>query len=107
LLESGGYVVHPAEAAPSCDVNERMTSTLEMKKSQYEYMFSFGNAMSRAPIISGMQKLPNAPIRMGVIAQKIMIKPCIVKMLVYVGGVIAPPVFDRKSWPMTGTAVFG
>ena len=54
-------------------------------------MFSFGNAMSRAPIISGMQKLPNAPMRIGVIAKKIMMRPCIVKMLVYVGGVIAPP----------------
>jgi hypothetical protein len=107
LLESGGYVVHPAEAAPSCDVKERMTRTPEMKNVQYEYMLSFGNAMSRAPIISGMQKLPNAPMRMGVIAQKIMIRPCIVKMLVYVGGVICPPVLERKSWPTTGTAVLG
>ena len=34
--------------------------------------------MSRAPIISGMQKLPKPPIRIGVIAKKIMIVPCIV-----------------------------
>ena len=37
--------------------------------------------MSRAPIISGMQKLPNAPIMIGVMAKKIMMRPCIVKML--------------------------
>ena len=28
---------------------------------QYDSMFSFGNAMSWAPIISGIRKLPNAP----------------------------------------------
>ena len=45
--------------------------------------------MSRAPIWSGMQKFPNAPMSSGVIAKKIMIRPCIVKMLWYVAGVIA------------------
>ena len=47
-------------------------------------MLSVGNAMSRAPIMSGMQKLPNAPMRIGVMAKKIMIRPCIVKMRVVV-----------------------
>ena len=31
-------------------------------------MFNLGKAMSRAPIMSGMQKLPNAPMSIGVIA---------------------------------------
>ena len=53
--------------------------TEETKKAQKESMLRTGNAMSRAPIISGMQRLPKAPIRIGVIAQKIMIVPCIVK----------------------------
>ncbi len=35
--------------------------------------------MSRAPISRGIRRFPNAPIRIGVIAQKIMIVPCIVK----------------------------
>ena len=83
-------------------MNESSTKMLEMKKAQYEYMLSFGKAMSRAPIISGMQRLPNAPMRMGVIAQKIMIRPCIVKTLVNVGGVIRPPVLLRNTWPTTG-----
>ena len=34
--------------------------------------------MSRAPIISGMVRLPNAPISSGVTAKKIMIRPCMV-----------------------------
>ena len=32
---------------------------------QYDIMLSFGNAMSRAPIISGIVKLPKAPVRSG------------------------------------------
>ncbi len=46
---------------------------------QNENMLSVGNAMSRAPIWSGTTKLPNAPIRIGMIAKKIMIVACIVK----------------------------
>ena len=38
--------------------------------------------MSRAPSDSGMQKLPNAPMRIGVTAKKIMMVPCIVKSVV-------------------------
>ena len=38
--------------------------------------------MSRAPICSGMQKLPKAPIRIGVTAKKIMIVPCMVNSVV-------------------------
>ena len=49
---------------------------------QNDAAFSRGKAMSRAPIISGMVRLPNAPIIMGVIAQKIMIKPWLVNRLV-------------------------
>ena len=35
--------------------------------------------MSRAPIWMGTTKLPNAPIKIGMIAKKIMIVACIVK----------------------------
>jgi hypothetical protein len=41
-------------------------------------MLSFGKAMSRAPIWSGMMKLPKAPMSTGVMAKKIMMRPCIV-----------------------------
>ncbi len=46
---------------------------------QNESMLSVGNAMSRAPIMRGISRFPNAPIRIGVIAKKIMSVPCIVK----------------------------
>src|SRR5207247_1050838 len=40
---------------------------------QNDSMLRNGNAMSRAPIISGMQKFPKAPARIGMITKKIMI----------------------------------
>ncbi len=48
---------------------------------QNDSMFSSGNAMSRAPIISGMQKFPNEPARIGMITKKIMIVACIVNAM--------------------------
>ena len=48
---------------------------------QNDSMLSSGNAMSRAPIISGMQKFPNAPARIGMITKKIMIVACIVNAM--------------------------
>jgi hypothetical protein len=41
-------------------------------------MLSFGNAMSSAPIMSGMQKFPKAPVSMGMMTRKIMTEACIV-----------------------------
>ena len=49
---------------------------------QNDSMFSVGNDMSRAPICSGMQKLPKAPMRIGVMAKKIMMVPCMVNSVV-------------------------
>src|SRR5450759_2880005 len=74
---------------------------------QNESMLSVGNAMSRAPIMSGMQKFPNAPMRIGVMAKKIMIVPCIVKNDVYDCGGMTPPLWGQMSWPRTGNGVPG
>jgi hypothetical protein len=45
-------------------------------------MLSVGKAMSSAPIISGIRKLPNAPARIGMITKKIITLACIVKSMV-------------------------
>jgi hypothetical protein len=82
--ESGGYAVHPAAAGPHGTKIEPKRITLETTNIQNYSMFSVGKIMSRAPIISGMQKLPYAPIMIGVMAKKIMIVPCIVNSVVYV-----------------------
>ncbi len=46
--------------------------------SQNEMLFSRGNAMSGAPIISGTNQLPKPPIMAGMTVKKIMIRPCAV-----------------------------
>jgi hypothetical protein len=72
-------VVQPALAEPSSTKNDAAIRPSETAKVQKESMLRRGKAMSRAPIMSGMQKLPKAPIITGVIAKKIMIRPCMVK----------------------------
>ncbi len=56
-----------------------MMMTAAGTATQKDIMLSFGKAMSRAPIWIGTTKFPNAPIRIGMIAKKIMIVACIVK----------------------------
>ena len=48
---------------------------------QYDIMFSLGKAISRAPIMSGIRKLPNAPASIGMITKKIMIVACMLKSM--------------------------
>ena len=45
---------------------------------QIDIMLSRGKAMSRAPIISGMTKFPNAPSKIGMATKNTMIVPCMV-----------------------------
>ncbi len=52
------------------------------RKSQYERAFRRGNAMSRAPIISGTRKFPK-PARIGTITRKIIVVPWIVRTALY------------------------
>ena len=48
------------------------------RKSQYESAFRRGNAMSRAPIMSGIRKLAK-PAQTGTTTRKTIVVPCIVK----------------------------
>ena len=73
---------------------------------QNESMLRNGNAMSRAPIMSGMQKFPKAPARIGMITKKIMMVACMVNAMLYVLGSRMPPVSLRIP-PRPGTAVSG
>jgi hypothetical protein len=49
-------------------------------------MLRKGKAMSRAPIMRGMRKLPKAPVRMEVRKKKIMTVPCMVAAARYWAG---------------------
>ena len=53
-----------------------MISTNAGGSSQKLMLFSRGNAMSGAPIISGMNQLPKPPNVAGMTAKKIIISPC-------------------------------
>ena len=73
---------------------------------QNDSMLRRGKAMSRAPIMSGMQKFPKAPARIGMMTKKIMIVACMVNAMLYVEGSRIPPVSFRIP-PSPGTAVSG
>ena len=62
--------------------------------------------MSRAPIISGMQKFPKQPARIGMMTKKIMIVACMVNAMLYCAGSRIPPVSLRMP-PSPGMAVSG
>ena len=71
--ESGAYEVQPAAAWPPSTKKPQSMMMPALNVTQNESMLRNGNAMSRAPIISGMQKFPKAPARIGMITKKIMI----------------------------------
>ena len=48
---------------------------------QNDSMLSLGKAMSRAPTISGIRKLPKHPTMIGMTTKKIMRVACIVKIM--------------------------
>ena len=63
---------------PPSTKNDDAITAPPRKPTQNDSMLSFGNAMSRAPIIRGIRKFPNAPVRIGMITAKIMIEACMV-----------------------------
>src|ERR1051325_11024310 len=77
--ESGGYAVQPPAAAPPCTKKLETITIRAMNANQKESMLIFGNAMSPAPIVSGIKKLAKVPMRNGITAKKIMKVACIVK----------------------------
>ncbi len=71
------YAVQPARAGPLA-ANQLIQSTMQPSRYvQYENAFRRGNAMSRAPIISGTRKLPK-PAMIGTTTRKIITVPCMV-----------------------------
>src|SRR5206468_2458635 len=71
----------PAAAWPPSTQKPDSMMRPALSGTQNDRMLRKGNAMSRAPIISGMQKFPKAPARIGMITKKIMIVACIVNAM--------------------------
>jgi len=72
------------------------------RNSQYESAFSRGNAMSRAPIISGTRKFAS-PAQNGTMNRKIIVVPWIVKSSLYVLRVMNVS-FACASWERISSA---
>lgn len=70
LPARGGYTVHPVPA-PASTPEEARRSRKEGGSSQKLMLFIRGNAMSGAPIISGISQFPNPPIIIGITIKKI------------------------------------
>src|SRR5215510_12018022 len=79
--ERGAYDVQPAAAWPPSTKKPLSMMMPAPKVVQNESMLRKGKAMSRAPIMSGMQKLPKAPARIGMITKKIMMVACMVNAM--------------------------
>ena len=73
--EIGGYSVQPASGAPTRNELNRMTPATG--KIQNATRFSQGKATSRAPICSGITKLPKAPVSSGMTTSHTIAEPCI------------------------------
>src|SRR5207248_462957 len=82
----GGYEVQPAAAAPPGTKKLARMMAKAGHMNQYDIMFNFGNAMSLAPIISGIVKLPKAPVSSGMMTKKIITVACILKNMLYDSG---------------------
>ena len=62
---------------------EHMRSRNDATRSQNDILFSLGNAMSGAPIMSGTIQLPNPPIIAGITMKKIMMIAWLLKNTLY------------------------
>lgn len=70
LLERGGYIVHPVPAPLSIPAEARRRIN-DGGISQNLIFFNRGKAMSGAPIIRGINHLPNPPIIIGITIKNI------------------------------------
>ncbi len=73
--DTGGYSVQPASGAPNKnELNRMIPATGNIQNAA---RFSQGNATSRAPICSGITKLPKPPVTSGMITIHTIADPCI------------------------------
>lgn len=70
MPESGGYTVQPVPA-PTSTTEDKRSSKKEGGNNQKLKLLSRGNAISGAPIKSGISQLPKPPTRAGITIKKI------------------------------------
>jgi len=94
LEDRGGYTVHPVPAPDSTSPLIRR-KVREGGRSQKLRLLSRGKAISGAPIIKGINQLPNPPIIIGITIKKIIIKAWAVTITLYVWSL---PI-NLPGWP--------
>jgi hypothetical protein len=82
VLDNGGYTVHPVPAPVSTKA-EANNKNKDGGNNQKLILFILGNAISGAPIIKGIKKFPNPPIKIGITMKKIIKKACPVISTLY------------------------
>src|ERR1019366_2104734 len=78
-FDNGGYSVQPEPDSPM--KSPMQINTNAGGNSQKLMLFNRGNAMSGAPIISGMNQLPKPPIKAGMTEKKIISSPWLVMIV--------------------------
>ena len=73
-------------------------STKAGGSSQKLMLFRRGNAMSGAPIISGMNQLPNPPISAGMTEKKIISSPWVVMIVFHCCPSVTMWLFGNCNW---------
>ena len=76
-VDSGAYMVQPVAAAPPGTANDSSSSAAAGGNSQKLQLFMRANAMSGAPIISGIIQFAS-PVKAGMMAPNTMTRPCMV-----------------------------
>ena len=95
--DSGGYSVQPPAAAPPGTKNEPISMSAAGGSSQKLQLFIRANAMSGAPIIIGTCQFAK-PTAAGMIAPKIMMRPCsVVSELKNSGWTICSPGWNSSA----------
>jgi len=70
MLLNGGYKVQPVPAPDSTKVEDN-NKNKDGGNNQNEMLFILGKAISGAPIIRGINRFPNPPIKIGITMKKI------------------------------------
>ena len=83
-------MVHPAAAGPASTKREITMMTLERKNNQKEIMFNSPEAISRAPICNGINKLLKVPLNPAVRTKNTIMVPCMVTKARYTLGSMTP-----------------
>src|ERR1700749_249443 len=90
FADRGADEVHPAAGKPVGTKKLESRMTPDTKNSQNDRALKNGNAISGAPILSGIRKFPKTPTNRGITTRKTITVACMVTSPLYTWGWMAP-----------------